>query len=141
MSTDTRKERCRPVTHDEAHAAAQRLVNSHFHNHDGARITVPRRFDDDDITMMDYIEEQRTCKGGVIHVERVETIPGKFELITFINKLHEWKELGFAAYGLIVCDIVRNVAKAFDVPENKIWYWVEKERAQPTSGITQVKSA
>lgn len=38
-------------------------------------------------------------------------------------------------YGLLVCDLVRHIAAMFKVPEDKIWYWVDKERARPTTGI------
>ena len=58
-ATETMKLRGRPVTHEEAKASAQRLINSFFHNHDGAHITVPARIDNDDITIMDYILEQQ----------------------------------------------------------------------------------
>jgi hypothetical protein len=38
-------------------------------------------------------------------------------------------------YGLLVCDLVRHVARAFDVEEAAIWRWVDAERARPTTAI------
>ena len=142
MSTDTQKERGRPVTHEEAQVSAQRLINSHFHNHDGARCSIPRRFQDDDITVMDYIEQQAAAtkgRSGIIHVERVEVEPGKFTILTLLNKPEP--DSGPTQFGLIVCDTVRHIAKAHGIHEDKVWYWVEKERRHPTTPITEVKSA
>lgn len=56
--TITQKMRGRPVTHAEAGASAQRLINSHFHNQDRARVSIPCNPADDDIIVTDYIIEQ-----------------------------------------------------------------------------------
>jgi len=40
------------------------------------------------------------------------------------------------AYGLIICDLVRHVARAFKVGEKEVWEWVDKERHNPTTDIT-----
>lgn len=45
----------------------------------------------------------------------------------------------YEQYGLLVCDLVRHVAAAFNVEEDKVWEWVDKERDHPTIGITQVQ--
>lgn len=39
-------------------------------------------------------------------------------------------------FALIVCDIVRHIAKAYNVPEDDVWKWVNKERDNPTTEIT-----
>ena len=39
-------------------------------------------------------------------------------------------------YGLLICDLVRHVARAFKVDEADVWEWVDKERHNPTTGIT-----
>lgn len=57
--TITQKVRGRPVTHEEASMAAQRLVNSHFNNEDRARMSIPVRAEDDDVLLSDYIREQQ----------------------------------------------------------------------------------
>lgn len=44
-------------------------------------------------------------------------------------------------YGILVCDLVRHIADMFGVPEDKVWYWVEKERRHPTTHITETKPA
>jgi hypothetical protein len=41
----------------------------------------------------------------------------------------------YQAYGLLVCDLVRHVAKCFGVKEQQVWDWVDKERANPTTEI------
>lgn len=38
-------------------------------------------------------------------------------------------------YGLIVCDLVRHVARAFKVDEKEVWEWVDKERRNPTTEV------
>lgn len=54
----------RPISHDEASAAVQRLVNSHFNNHpdthEHGRMSIPANPDrDDDLVLSAYIEQQR----------------------------------------------------------------------------------
>lgn len=50
----------RRIGHDEALEAAQRLVNSHFHNPDHARVSIPARPDyDDDLVLKAYVYQQR----------------------------------------------------------------------------------
>jgi len=39
-------------------------------------------------------------------------------------------DFGNEAYGLLVCDLVRHIANAFNV--DAVWEWVDKERARPT---------
>jgi len=54
----TRIMRGRTVTKQEANDSVLRLINSAFQKtHDRARIGIPVRADDDDVTVMDYIEE------------------------------------------------------------------------------------
>ena len=49
----------RPISHDEARACAQRLINSFFHNENGATVRVPADKDnDDDLVLMAYIKQQ-----------------------------------------------------------------------------------
>ncbi len=42
----------------------------------------------------------------------------------------------YQGYGLLVCDLVRHVAKCFGVNEEEVWEWVDKERTNPTTDIT-----
>lgn len=56
--TISQKMRGRKVSHEEATQSAQRLVNSHFHNKDSARVSIPAHPDDDDLVVTDYIAEQ-----------------------------------------------------------------------------------
>lgn len=59
MTDEPESEKLMPVTHMEAHDAAQRLINSHFRQEPGARVSIPARPDyDDDLRIMRYIEEQ-----------------------------------------------------------------------------------
>jgi hypothetical protein len=43
---------------------------------------------------------------------------------------------GPAEYGLLIADLARHVARAFDVDEQEVWKWVDKERHRPTTAIT-----
>ena len=57
--TESQKKRGRPVTHDEAEAAAHRLIHSHFRTPNQARCSIPSDPMDDDLVICDYIREQR----------------------------------------------------------------------------------
>jgi hypothetical protein len=35
----------------------------------------------------------------------------------------------------VICDIVRHVARAFDVDEDAVWDWINRERFNPTTTI------
>ena len=48
-------------------------------------------------------------------------------------------ERSSAQYGILIADVVRHVAKAFNVHENDIWEWVDKERYRQTSPVTELK--
>ena len=63
--TATQVLRGRPVTHDEAAASADRLINSRFGKSNGARASIPARPDDDDIVITDYILEQRSASDPI----------------------------------------------------------------------------
>jgi hypothetical protein len=40
-------------------------------------------------------------------------------------------------YSLLICDLVRHVSRAFKVDEDEVWKWVDKERHNPTTEISQ----
>lgn len=46
-------------------------------------------------------------------------------------------ENGYQGYGLLICDLVRHVARAFKVGEDDVWLWVDAERNEPTTDIIQ----
>lgn len=52
---------------------------------------------------------------------------------------HIWprKDDTHAHYGLLICDLVRQVAEAFDVDEDSVWEWIDKERHHHTTDITR----
>jgi hypothetical protein len=50
--------------------------------------------------------------------------------------IHPHKNHTHEQYGILICDLVRHVAKAFKVPEDAVWEWVDKERYHHTSEIT-----
>ena len=39
-------------------------------------------------------------------------------------------------YGILICDLVRFVAGAFNVTEDDVWEWIDKERHNPSDKIT-----
>jgi hypothetical protein len=51
--------------------------------------------------------------------------------------IHPDKDDSHRHYGLLICDLVRHVAKAFKVHEDDVWEWVDKERDRPTTDITR----
>ncbi len=46
----------------------------------------------------------------------------------------EWKR--YEDYGILVARFVRHIANCFNVPEGKVWEWVDKERCHPTAPTT-----
>lgn len=56
--TETMKIRGRLVTLAEAKESTQRLINSHFHNANSARVSIPADMSDDDIIASDYLHQQ-----------------------------------------------------------------------------------
>ena len=52
-----------------------------------------------------------------------------------ITHLHRG-DLDYRGYGLLICDLVRHVAQAFEVDEDDVWEWVNKERYKPTTKLT-----
>ena len=45
------------------------------------------------------------------------------------------RDLTYRHFGLLIADTVRHVAKAFNVSEDEVWEWVEKERDKPSTEI------
>lgn len=56
---------------------------------------------------------------------------GVDNIITHIYRGDE--KIGYREFGLLACDLVRQVASAFEVEEDEVWQWVDKERHHPTS--------
>lgn len=48
-------------------------------------------------------------------------------------------EHSYKQYGILIADLVRHVANAFNVHENDVWEWVDKERYHQTSPVTEIK--
>jgi len=48
-------------------------------------------------------------------------------------------KLSYEEYGVLIADLVRHIAKAFEVHENLVWEWVDKERHKPTSPIEELR--
>lgn len=42
----------------------------------------------------------------------------------------------YQEFGLLICDLVRHVARAFKVDEDDVWEWVDKERERSTTELT-----
>jgi hypothetical protein len=54
-----------------------------------------------------------------------------------VCQIHPAKGIDHKHYGLVICDLVRHVARAFRVDEDDVWKWVDKERRHPTTDVTQ----
>jgi hypothetical protein len=48
-------------------------------------------------------------------------------------------EWSYKEYGILIADVVRHVANAFNVQEDDVWEWVEKERYHQTSPVVEIK--
>ena len=42
----------------------------------------------------------------------------------------------YRGYALMICELVRHVARAFGAREDDVWDWVDRERRNPTTAIT-----
>jgi hypothetical protein len=47
--------------------------------------------------------------------------------------------MGYEDYGVLIATLVRHVANPFKVQENDVWAWVDKERYEPTTPISELK--
>ena len=41
----------------------------------------------------------------------------------------------FEEYGILIADLIRHVARCFNVDVSRVMYWVKKELANPTSDV------
>jgi hypothetical protein len=55
-----------------------------------------------------------------------------------ICRLHPRPGDPFQGYSLLACDLVRHIAACFNVDEDHVWEWIDKERHRPTTTITRV---
>jgi hypothetical protein len=55
---------------------------------------------------------------------------------TIITHIHPPEDYTPEDYGLLICDLVRHLAKALKIEEDDIWEWVDKEREHPTSTLS-----
>jgi len=54
-----------------------------------------------------------------------------------VTHIHRQPDLGYEEFGLLVCDLVRHIANAYQVPESDVWEWVDRERHRPTTAVTR----
>jgi hypothetical protein len=45
----------------------------------------------------------------------------------------------YEQYGILIADLVRHVANAFNAREEDVWQWVDKERHHQTSPAVEIK--
>lgn len=55
-----------------------------------------------------------------------------------ITHIHPRENDSHRHYGLMVCDLVRHLAKAFKVHEDEMWKMIDMERNNPTTTIDVV---
>ena len=55
-----------------------------------------------------------------------------------ICHIHPDKSTTYRHYGMLICDLVRHVSRAFKVSESDVWEWVDKERHNPTTDVTRL---
>lgn len=49
--------------------------------------------------------------------------------------LHPPDDITYEHYGMLVCDLVRHIARAYGVTEEDVWEWVDRERDHHTTEI------
>ena len=47
-------------------------------------------------------------------------------------------DLKVSHYGILVADLVRNIAAHFKVDDSAVWSWVDRERDNPTSPVIRL---
>lgn len=52
-----------------------------------------------------------------------------------ITGLHPPESADYEQYGLLIADVIRHVARMYDVDEFDVFRWVEKEIDKPTTKI------
>ena len=51
--------------------------------------------------------------------------------------LHPRQHDTYEGYGLMICDLIRHVARNFDVSEHDVFEWVKREYHKPTTELTR----
>ena len=69
----------------------------------------------------------------VLMIQVTKQVDGKLQFSIGFN------DVSAATFGIILCDAARHGAKALNVNEDEIFDWINKERFNPTSPITEVK--
>lgn len=54
-----------------------------------------------------------------------------------ICRIHQLEKYTHEHYGMFICDLVRHIARAYEVDEELVWEWVDKERDHPTTELTR----
>jgi hypothetical protein len=49
-----------------------------------------------------------------------------------VCRVHPDPDIGHRHYGVLLVDLVREVARAYGVEERAVWWWVDRERRAPT---------
>ena len=52
-----------------------------------------------------------------------------------VCRLHGPPDADYGQFGIVIADVIRHVAKKFDVDEADVLEWVHKEMDEPTSEI------
>jgi len=48
-------------------------------------------------------------------------------------------ERSYEQYGILIADVVRHIANAFNIHEDKVWERVDNERHRQTSPVVEIK--
>jgi hypothetical protein len=92
-------------------------------------------------------KERKPAKAATpnLKVIDVKSLPQVLEVREGVN--NEWlvlladRQYPLAVYGILICDLVRHVANAFEVNESAVWEWVDQERNRPTDTSIEIKIA
>lgn len=137
----------RHIPHDEAKAAAIRLINSHFRNPDHARVSIPAKPDyDDDLVLLAYIRQQAMYDASPRQPRTEQEMRDGFSGLTVIaDIIQHWLDYDVAQRtkeGLSTNDDTHLIAPPTWPSHGQLKYWVECLRSAETprpSGVGGVE--
>ncbi len=68
----------------------------------------------------------------IMFCEAAPWVEDAYDRSSIVCRLYPRPRDTYEGYGIMVCDLMRHIAKAFDVDEDDVWEWVDKERHHPT---------
>jgi hypothetical protein len=87
------------------------------------------------------MSDMKDIGAGAQMIERPLVIMFQTDDMKTLCHLHPPFDWSHKHYGILICDLVRHVAAMFHCTEDKVWYWVDKERRNPTDKSETIRDA